>query len=113
MKDTFTNKLGRLKNKFISGIFFLFGILLILTAAAVVCFQLFLFLQNGAWTTLPILRLIEYTPVQFYAWILEPDSWLGLHKIIYWILDVPLSFFCFILGYLLIKISDLLALFSD
>lgn len=113
MINNVIEKLGRLKNKFFSGIFYLVGILLVLISLAAIGYQLFLYLQNGSWTSMQMRIFLEYTPYQFYAWVLNPDSWLGLHKAVSWFLAVPPAFACFILGYLLIKFSDLLALFSD
>lgn len=106
-------KLGRLKNKFFSGIFYLAGILLVLLSLAMISYQVFLYLYNGGWTSVQLRVFLQYTPYQFYAWVLNPDSWLGLHKVVTWLLPLPLALVSFITGYLLIKFSDLMALFSD
>ena len=113
MIDTIINKLSRLKNKFFSGIFYLVGILLLLTGLGIICFQTFIYLYQGGWTPLPLESLLVYAPDQLYFWIVEPTSWIGLHNFVKWILDVPLSFLCLIAGYLLMKTSDFIALFSD
>jgi len=113
MFDTATRKLSRLKNKFFSGIFYLVGILLVLTCAGIICYQSFIYLYQGGWVSLPLRSLLKYTPYQFYSWVLDPTAWLGLHKVVYWTLNIPLSFSCFFIGYLFIKISDFMALFSD
>jgi hypothetical protein len=113
MSPGFGQKLGRIKNKFFSGIIYLLGILMLLAGLALVGFQIFLFLYQGAWSSFSLLRFIDITPIQFQAWVVRPDQWLGLHKIVYWLLDVPLAFLALVCGFLLIKLSDLLALFSD
>ena len=113
MLDTIVRKLSRLKNKFFSGIFYLVGILLVLTSVGIVCFQTFNYLYKGAWMPLPLQNLLVFVPDQLYFWIINPTSWIGLHKFVNWILDMPLSFIGLIAGYLLIKISDFTALFSD
>jgi hypothetical protein len=113
MIDNVIEKLGRLKNKFFSGIFYLMGISLILTSLGVVCFQLFLYLYKGGWTSIQLQSVLAFAPYDLYAWVVEPTSWLGLHKIVKWVLDIPMAFFCFIVGYLLMKLSDFIALFSD
>lgn len=113
MISTIINKLNRLKNKFFSGIFYLVGILLILTSFGIVGFQTFSYLYQGGWIPLPLEIFLKFAPNQLYFWINEPTSWIGLHKFVVWILDVPLSFLCLFTGYLLMKISDLIALFSD
>ena len=106
-------KLGRIKDKFFSGLLYLLGIVLLFGGLALLGYQIFLFLYHGAWSSYSPLRFIDFTPLQFQAWIVRPDHWLGLHKVVYWLLDVPLSFLALVLGYLLVKLSDLLALFSD
>lgn len=113
MIDTIINKLSRLKNKFFSGILYLVGILLLLTGLGIVCFQTFNYLYQGGWTPLPLENLLVYAPDQLYFWIANPTSWIGFHNFVKWILDMPLSFLCLIAGYLLMKISDFIALFSD
>ena len=106
-------KLGRLKNKFFSGLFYLVGILLVLGCVAIICFQTFNYLYRGVWLPMPLEKFLAYAPDQLYFWIVQPKSWIGLHDFIYLALDLPLSFVCLITGYLLMKISDLIALFSD
>lgn len=113
MINNIFKKLGRLKNKFFSGIFYLTGILLVMISLVVISYQVFFYLYNGAWTSMQLRVFLEYAPYQFYTWILNPESWLGLHKAVTWLLAVPLAFACFVTGYLLIKISDFMALFSD
>lgn len=113
MLDTMKKKLSRLKNKFFSGIVYLFGVLLVLTSISVLCFQGFEYLYQGGWTPQSLQFVLAYTPYSIYSWVLNPESWLGLHKFVSWVLDVPLSFASFIVGYLLIKFSDFIALFSD
>ena len=113
MSPSIGQKLGRIKDKFFSGILYLLGIAVLLIGLGLVAFQVFLFLYHGAWVSYSLLRFIDFTPIQFQAWVVRPDQWLGLHKIVYWLLDVPLAFLALVFGYLLIKLSDLLALFSD
>ena len=113
MMESVSKKLSRLKNKFFSGIFYLLGLLMVLVSLVIISYQLFLYLYNGAWTAYQFRIFLEYTPYEFYSWVVAPESWLGIHKFVYWFLRVPLAFGSFILGYLLIKLSDLIALFSD
>lgn len=113
MSASFGQKLGRIKNRFFSGILYLLGIVMLLAGLALLGFQIFLFLYHGTWSSYSLLRFIDFTPIQFQAWVVRPDQWLGLHKVVYWLLDIPLSFLSLAFGYLLIKFSDLLALFSD
>lgn len=113
MIGTINKKLGRLRDKFFSGIFYLIGLALVLISIGIVCFQTFNYLYRGGWSALPLRKFLAYAPDQLYLWIVEPTSWIGLHNVVYWLLDMPLSFVCLVAGYLVIKISDLIALFSD
>lgn len=113
MSPSIGQKLGRIKDKFFSGILYLLGIGILLAGLALAAYQVFLFLYQGAWSSYSLLRFIDIMPLQFQAWIVRPDQWLGLHKLVYWLLDIPLAFLALVFGFLLIKISDLMALFSD
>jgi len=74
----------------------------ILTLAGVVlvaglgllAYQAFTWLRSGVWTEFPLLVLFnlffEHSPVQ--GWLDHPQSWIGLQKVIEWLLnEVPLS----------------------
>lgn len=113
MFNTVRKKLSRLKNRFFSGIFYLIGLLLVLTCIAILGYQGFMYLYQGGWMPLSLRYFLSYTPYEFYAWVLTPESWIGLHKLVSWTLNVPLSLFSFLTGYLFIKLSDFIALFSD
>jgi hypothetical protein len=61
----------------------LFGIavLTILAGLGVFLYQLYTVLRHGAWTALPLARLLEYlTPLT--PWIEQPQAWFGLHQVI-------------------------------
>ena len=113
MFATVRKKLNRLKNRFFAGVFYLAGLLTLLACFAVVGYQVFHYLYRGDWPHLPLRSLLSYTPYDFYSWVLAPQAWLGLHRVVEWLLGVPLAFVCFVIGYLLIKISDLVDTFSD
>ena len=50
------------------------------------------YLLYGDWIELSLLFLASFGPDSFVGWIDNPTSWIGLHKIIFWVLDfTPIS----------------------
>ncbi|MGY2987754.1 hypothetical protein [Bradyrhizobium sp. USDA 4508] len=64
---------------------FWIGIAFVLLALSLPAYQSFLWLQTGAWTPLPISQ-----GMQFLGWRLPSTDWIGLQKILAWLLDLPL-----------------------
>ena len=55
--------------------------------------------KNGQWVELPLLYLVAFGPKEFGSWLANPISWLGLHKIVYNVLELmPLSLFSILAG---------------
>jgi hypothetical protein len=65
----------------------------ILSAAAIVAWQVFVWLKTGSWPGLPLVGVIlSLTPsARFWRWFAHPDSWLGLHRVVKGLLELPLS----------------------
>ncbi len=105
IKEAATKKLNSLYRVLLSNSFSLGGFLFIAAGVCIITAQVFLYLYKGEWHEYPILLIAKYVPEQIYSWILYPESWIGLHGIIYWFLDIPVSWLCFLLGYLLFKIG--------
>lgn len=73
---------------------FLFGALVFASGVAVLGWQSFVWLQEGAWNALPMMAVFEFflegTPL--HQWLLDPQSWMGLHQLIHWSLEnIPVS----------------------
>lgn len=80
------------------------GGLVALTGVGICVFQIYAFLKNGAWISLSALELMPIFPSGLEAWVKYPQSWLGLHKIIYGLLDaMPLSLLALIVGGLMMN----------
>lgn len=47
-----------------------------------VCFQAYMYLRDGFWTPAPAIKLFENV-----EWVTNPQSWYGVHKIVYWLLN--------------------------
>ena len=47
--------------------------------------------QTGVWCHQTGWELVQFFPVGSQRWLVEPDSWLGMHEIISWFLNIPLG----------------------
>ena len=72
-----------------------FGGLSFLTGIGVIAFQILAWLLNGQWIKFSLLILFAFLFPELIlrnSWLNNPQSWIGLHKVIVWILEmVPLS----------------------
>lgn len=71
--------------------------LLLLASIGIPVYQTFNYLKTGIWSPMPIgLLVLEMPPSsEFRQWYLYPQSWFGLHKMVLWILDLPIAILCF------------------
>ncbi len=87
-----------------------FGLLVVLSGIGVISYQVYVWLKFEHWVGLSVRDGLGYlvTPeTPTYRWIVNPDSWLGLYRL----LDlIPLSLYLVVLG---IFISRLLAGWTD
>jgi len=75
------------------------GILFIITGVLIFGGQIFAYLKSGEWHELPFLLLAIFGPDSFVSWLENPKSWIGFHKIVYWLLKViPISLFLIVVG---------------
>ena len=75
------------------------GILLIIAGFIVIGFQVIVYLLYGDWIELSLLDLAQSGPYSFVVWLYNPTSWIGLHKITFWVLDfTPISVFLILVG---------------
>ncbi len=71
-----------------------FASLFLLSGLGLISYQVFLWLQNGIWPEFPIGVVFNFLfentmPAQ---WLNNPESWLGLQKVVEWLLEnIPLS----------------------
>jgi hypothetical protein len=88
------------RQKFWAGIFWL-GIFLIAASFVILAIQIILFLKEGAWPQWVLLDVMGplFSP-RFRRWLTSPDDWLGLHKIVMFVLNAPILVFMFLLGIL-------------
>lgn len=76
----------------------IFGVTLILAGIGIFGFQIFIYLKSGQWIELPLL-MVAFWPSEFVSWLYNPNSWIGLQKIIYGALElIPLSLFLVLVG---------------
>jgi len=82
------------------------GLALVIFGIFLLGSQIFNFLKSGVWNEIPLVGIMAYAPDKIAAWVFEPQSWLGLHKIIISILNfLPLSLTSAFVGFGLIAIS--------
>jgi len=85
MKKT-GKKIVHLFDKSVEKIVNLLGYILIFAGILLLLFHIFLYVHSGEWSSLPLISLTTIAPDRFVLWLVNPKSWLGLHKIISWIL---------------------------
>ena len=60
-------------------------------AVVVACYEGFLWLQSGQWPMLALDLIFRALPLQTLSWLAQPDSWIGLHKLVFAFIFLPLS----------------------
>ncbi|MFT4578767.1 MAG: hypothetical protein ACI9UO_001592 [Nitrospinales bacterium] len=79
-----------------------FGGMILLAGIGLLSYQSFLWLQSGVWTEYPMLTvfnfLFENTPL--HQWIVTPESWIGMQKLLLWVLEsIPVSLALMVPGF--------------
>ena len=78
------------------------GGMILLAGIGLLSYQSLLWLQSGVWTEYPMLTvfnfLFENTPL--HQWIVNPESWVGMQKLLLWLLEsIPLSLALMVPGF--------------
>lgn len=79
----------------------LFGVfsLVFLAGLALLGYQAFVWLRDGAWPALPLSLVLDAVPA-LSRWLREPQSWFGLHELLSGTLALaPLALVCLVLGF--------------
>jgi hypothetical protein len=93
------------KDFFVSGLISFTGFLgglIFMTGLGLLGYQSFLWLQDGFWTEFPLFAVFNFLfeNTSLHQWLIQPQSWLGLQKLITWLLDsIPLSLALIIPGF--------------
>ena len=72
-----------------------------LTSVGILGWQVMTWLKTGVWPAMPTGDYLFTTQIlgsQACAWIAQPDSWQGLHRIVVGLLDYPLWLSTFMVG---------------
>ena len=80
----------------------LFGDMILLIGFGVLTFQCFLWLQNGVWTEYDLFSVFNYIfeNTEFHQWMINPESWFGMQKILIWLLEaIPVSLALMVPGF--------------
>jgi len=68
--------------------------LFLASGMGLICYQVFLWIKNGVWTEFAIIEVFNFLFENTLAaqWLINPESWFGLQKIMEWLLqNIPLS----------------------
>ena len=79
------------------------GVLLFIGGIAAGCYEGFKWLRTGRST--PVLLenvVVGPLPASMEGWIRQPDSWIGLHRIAVWVLDIPVWAVVIMVGFLVL-----------
>ncbi|MEA3486130.1 MAG: hypothetical protein U9R20_00520 [Thermodesulfobacteriota bacterium] len=81
----------------------LIGVAILLAGFFIIFWQLFIWLKHGEWRNISLLKVVLYIGIDpIVSWLKNPQSWFGVHKIIYWFfISFPLSLFLIITGFML------------
>lgn len=78
-----------------------------LSGVAVLVYQICFWLKQGYWKPLGSrLVLDKVLPATLFQWLRNPNSWLGLNKIISLIFNSPLALFLFVFGLVVFLLVD-------
>jgi hypothetical protein len=84
--------------------------LIVLSSLGVLGYQVYLWLRNGTWKSLPaILVLGEVLPDTFLQWVANDASWLGVKKVICYIFEMSLASFLFLFALVLVVLVFVIA----
>ncbi len=96
----------------ILGPLYLVGIGFVLSGTGLFGFQVYYYLKHGIWKAYSLTWLVleigrNFEP-KINSWLIQPSNWIGMHKILIFILNlVPLSLFALISGIIIaINIPD-------
>ena len=80
----------------------LFGHLILLIGLGVLSYQSFLWLKYGVWTEYDLFSVFKYffENTEIHQWIINPGSWIGMQKLLIWLLEsIPVSIALMIPGF--------------
>ncbi|MFN2160510.1 MAG: hypothetical protein ACK2UN_00430, partial [Candidatus Promineifilaceae bacterium] len=65
------------------------GGIMLFVANAVILYQAYLWLKTGVWNAIPLYALLDWLSVDYAG--LRAIEWLGIRKILLWIVEMPLA----------------------
>ncbi len=89
-------------------IFIPVGWVICVSGPFLLCGQIFYWLYSGVWKSYVLLDVTaNIMPLSLVNWLIEPESWQGLHKIIFFILKIPLFLGLTIIGFLVYRLAEM------
>jgi len=83
-------------SEIICGSIYIFAAITLLAAVAVYIYQGYQWLKTGMWVTIPLYELLGWFGFNYSA--IDAIEWLGIRKVLLWILEVPLFWALAFLG---------------
>ncbi|MBT5027583.1 MAG: hypothetical protein HOL15_10060 [Nitrospinaceae bacterium] len=80
---------------FVGGLIFTLGL-------GLFSYQAILWLQDGVWTEFPLFAVFNFlfANTALHQWLIQPESWMGLQKLVTWVLQsTPLSLALIVPGF--------------
>jgi len=76
------------------------GKILVIISICLLSMQAFVWLWTGKWLDLTIRYAVEpiLTAVHMTDWLYYPENWFGAHKLVVWVMGMPLSLTMFVVG---------------
>ena len=84
------------------------GKILLVISICLLSMQAFVWLWTGKWLDLTIRYAVEpvLTAVHMTDWLYYPQNWFGAHKLVIWLMGMPLSLTMFVIGGFMAKGSE-------
>ena len=79
-----------------------FGSMILLAGIGLLSYQSLLWLQSGVWTEYPLLSVFSFLfeNTVLHQWIIKPESWIGMQKLLLWVLEsIPVSLALIVPGF--------------
>jgi hypothetical protein len=72
---------------------------IVLSGLTVLGYQSFFWLKLGQWKPIASRLLLDKVlPINFFQWLHSPHSWIGLKKLVFPIVNLPLAMFLLLVG---------------
>ncbi len=84
------------------------GKMLVAVSISLLVLQAFVWLWTGNWLNITMGYALEplVSAVSLSGWLTYPESWFGAHKLMVWLMGMPLALTFFVIGGFMMKGSE-------